>query len=180
MARVKMEVDAVGEKYKALEGELKRTEIKSPVDGQVVGLQFQTGGGVVQPGQKILDVVPLNEGLLVEVKVPPNLIDRVSIGQAADIRFDSFANSPKLVVEGKVDSISKDLINEPNLSAAAPNSSYYLARVSVTTKGSQTLGNRPLQSGMPVQVIIKTGERTMLTYFMHPFMKRFAESLKEN
>jgi protease secretion system membrane fusion protein len=180
MARVKMEVDAVGEKYKALEGELKRTEIKSPVDGQVVGLQFQTGGGVVQPGQKILDVVPLNEGLLVEVKVPPNLIDRVSIDQAADIRFDSFANSPKLVVEGKVDSISKDLIYEPNVSTADPNSSYYLARVSVTPKGLQTLGNRPLQSGMPVQVIIKTGERTMLTYFLHPFMKRFAESLKEN
>jgi protease secretion system membrane fusion protein len=179
MSQVRMEVDVNAEKLKALSDDLDRTKVLSPVDGQVVGLQFQTIGSVIQPGQKILEVVPLDEILLLEVKVAPHLIDSVRTGQSADIRFDSFANSPQLAVEGKVDSISKDLLTEPNMNPAQPGASYYLARISVTPKGISTLGGRVLQSGMPAQVIVKTGERSLLTYLMHPFMKRLAASLKE-
>jgi protease secretion system membrane fusion protein len=179
MSQVRMEVDVNADKLKSLTDDLNRTEIRSPVDGQVVGLQFQTLGSVIQPGQKILEVVPLDEGLLLEVKVAPHLIDRVHAGQAADIRFSSFANSPQLAVEGQVQSISKDLLTEPNMSPSQPGASHYLARVTVTPKGLKTLGGRTLQSGMPTQVIIKTGERTLLTYLLHPFTKRLAASLKE-
>jgi protease secretion system membrane fusion protein len=179
MSQVRTEVDANADKLQALSDDLKRMEIQSPVDGQVVGLQFQTLGSVIQPGQKILEVVPYNEKLLLEVKIAPHLIDSVHAGQVADIRFASFANSPQLAVEGKVESISKDLLSEPNMNPAQPGASYYLARVSVTKQGLKTLNGRVLQSGMPAQVIVKTGERSLLTYLLHPFMQRMAESLKE-
>lgn len=179
MSQVRMEVDVNADKLKSLSDDLDRMEIRSPVDGQVVGLQFQTIGSVIQSGQKILDVVPLDEGLLLEVKVAPHLIDRLHAGQDADIRFASFANSPQLAVEGQVQSISKDLLTEPNMNPSQPGAIYYLARVTVTPKGLKTLDGRILQSGMPAQVIIKTGERTLLTYLLHPFMKRMSASLKE-
>jgi protease secretion system membrane fusion protein len=179
MAQVRMEVDSNAEKFKAYGDEFDRTEVRSPVDGQVVGLQFQTVGSVVQPGQKILDVVPLNEGLVLEVKVAPHLIDRIRAGQAADVRFSSFANAPQLAVEGTVESISKDLLTEAGLNPSQPGATYYLARVVLTPEGVKTLGGRSMQPGMPVQVVIKTGERSLLTYLLHPFTKRIAASLKE-
>ncbi len=100
-------------------------------------------------------------------------------GQPADVRFSSFANSPQLVVEGKVDSISKDLITDPPGQNSQNQASYYLARVSLTPQGVRKLGKRTLQPGMPVQVVIKTGERSLLTYLLHPLMKRMAASMKE-
>ena len=177
IAAVKLEVDMHVDKLKALQDELSRSEIKSPVEGQVVGLQFQTIGAVIQPGQKIMDVVPEHEGLMLEAKIQPQMIDRIHPGQIADIRFFNFAKSPQLIIEGKIDSLSKDLIVDAN--ANPPQSGYYLARISLTDKGEKDLGGRTLQSGMPAQVIIKTGERSLLTYLLHPFMKRLAASLKE-
>ncbi|CAN4268048.1 AcrA Membrane-fusion protein [Methylophilaceae bacterium] len=177
IASVKLEVDMHVDKLKALQDELSRSEIKSPVEGQVVGLQFQTVGAIIQPGQNIMDVVPENDGLMLEAKIQPQMIDRMQIGQMADIQFFNFAKSPQLIIEGKIDSLSKDLIMDPNTNT--PQSGHYLARISLTDKGIKTLGGRTLQSGMPAQVIIKTGERSLLTYLLHPFMKRLAASLKE-
>ncbi len=179
MAQVGLEVDADAQKLKALTEELGRMQVRSPVSGQVMGLQFQTVGSVVQPGQKILDVVPLNEGLLLEAKIAPHLIDRVHAGQVADVRFSSFASSPLLAVEGRVESISNDLLTEPNMNPGQPGASYYLARVVITPEGLVKLGHHVLQPGMPVQIVIKTGERSLLTYLLHPFMKRITASLKE-
>jgi protease secretion system membrane fusion protein len=178
MAEVKLEVDANADKLKAATEELGRMEVRSPVSGQVVGLQFQTIGSVIQSGQRIMDVVPVNEVLMLEVKIPPNLIDRIHTQQKADIRFSSFSNSPLLKVEGLVDSVSYDLLTDNN-TGSTENVSYYLARVSITPKGIKTLGQRIMQSGMPAQVIIKTGERSLLTYLLHPFMKRLSASMKE-
>ena len=118
--------------------------------------------------------MPQNEVLLLETKVAPHLIDSVHSGLLADVRFSSFAHSPQLVVPGVVDSISSDLITEPQT-----NISYYLARVSVTAEGMKKLGSHQLQAGMPVEVVIKTGERTVLTYLLHPLLKRMAASMKE-
>ena len=91
-----------------------------------------------------------------------------------DVRFSSFAHSPQLVVGGKVVSISADLLTEPQT-----NVSYYLARVQVTPEGLKHLGKRQLQPGMPAEVVIKTGERTMLTYLLGPLLKRMSGALKE-
>lgn len=174
LADVRRDVDGVAEKLRAASNDLKRVDIRSPASGQVVGLTTQTVGAVVQAGQKIMDIVPEREMLLLETRVPPNLIDRVRAGMPVDARFSSFAHSPQLVVSGRLESISGDLITPPN--DAPP---YFLARIAVTDEGVRQLGDRELQPGMPVEVIIKTGERTVLTYLLHPLLKRIAASLKE-
>ena len=174
LADVSREGIAEAEKFRAVENELARTEIRSPASGQVVGLAMQTVGGVVQPGQKLMDIVPEREPLLLEARVPPQFIDRVRAGLPVDIRFSAFAHSPQLVVQGQVSSVSGDLIQEnPNTPP------YYLARVGVTPEGLRKLGARQMQPGMPAEVVFRTGERSLLTYLLHPLTKRVAASMKE-
>lgn len=171
---VTQQVQADEHKFRALSDELARIEIKAPASGQVVGLAVQTVGGVVQAGQKLMDIVPENETLLIETRVAPNLIDKVRAGLPVDVRFNSFSNSPTLVVEGQVVSISGDLITDPQTGAQ-----YYLSRVTVTPDGYKKLGKHQLQPGMPVEVILKTGERSLLAYLLHPLTKRIAAAMKE-
>ena len=175
LADVTREVQSDAEKFVAVTADLDRMEIKAPASGQVVGLTVQTVGAVLQPGQKLLDVVPDSQTLLLEAHIPPHLIDKVQAGLSTDVRFNSFANAPQLVVEGKVLSVSGDLLSDP----AQPQFSYFLARVQVTPEGMKTLGKRQMQPGMPAEIVIKTGERSMLTYLLHPLVKRMASSLKE-
>jgi membrane fusion protein, protease secretion system len=129
---------------------------------------------VVQPGQKIMDIVPENEPLLLEARVAPHMIDRVHAKLPVDVRFSTFAHSPQLVVEGQVVSVSGDLLTDQQSQI-----SYYLARVQVTPEGLKTLGKRQLQPGMPVEVVFKTGERSLLTYLLHPLTKRMSAAMKE-
>lgn len=173
-ADVSREVLAEAEKYRALQNDLERIEIKAPASGQVVGLAVQTVGGVVGAGAKLMDIVPENEPLLLETRVEPHMIDRVRAGLPVDIRFSSFSHAPELVVDGKVVSVSADLLTDP-----ATNMGYYLARVAVTPEGVKSLGKRQMQPGMPVQVVFRTGERSLLTYMLHPLTKRMAASMKE-
>ena len=174
LSDVTREVQSDEGKFHALADDLGRIDIKSPAAGQVVGLAVQTVGAVIQAGQKLMDVVPENELLLIETRVAPNLIDRVHAGLPVDIRFNSFANSPQLVVDGKVVSVSGDLLSDPQT-----NVQYYLSRVSVTPEGYKKLGKRVMQPGMPVEVVLKTGERSLLAYLLHPLSKRMAASMKE-
>jgi membrane fusion protein, protease secretion system len=90
------------------------------------------------------------------------------------VRFNAFSHSPQLVVEGQVASVSSDLLSD-----AQTGVTYYLARVNVTAEGMKVLGSRQMQAGMPAELIIKTGERSLLTYLLHPLTKRLAASLKE-
>lgn len=174
LAEVSRDVQSDDERLKSVSDDFNRTVIRSPSDGQVVGLIFQTPGGVIPPGQKIADVVPQDGALLLEAQVPPHLIDRVKQGQQVDVRFSGFANSPMLVVTGIVQSVSADAIPNPQGTA-----SFYLARVSLTKEGLEKLGTRQMQPGMPVEVVFKGGERSLLTYLLHPLLKRVAASMKE-
>ena len=174
LSEVDREVQADAEKVRATSDDLARTEIKSPAAGQVNGLVFQSVGGVIGPGQKLMDIVPVSQTLLLEARVSPHLIDRVHADLPVDVRFSSFANSPQLVVEGKVASVSADLLVDQHTGAG-----YFLARVAVTPEGMKKLGKRQMQAGMPVEVIFITGERSMLTYLLHPLTKRMAASMKE-
>lgn len=176
LAEVTRDVLSDVEKFRAVSNDLERTEIKAPVSGQVVGLVTQTVGGVIQPGQKLMDIVPANEDLLLEAHVAPHLIDRVHAGLPVDVRFSSFAHSPQLVVEGKVVSVSADLLSEQVPGGTV---NYYLARVQVTPEGLKKLGKRQMQPGMPVEVVFKTGERSVLTYLLHPLTKRVAAAMTE-
>ena len=174
LTEVARDVESEESKFRALADDLERVEIKSPATGQVVGLAVQSQGAVVQGGQKLMDIVPGDEPLLIETRVAPHLVDRVRAGLPVDIRFSAFAHTPQLVVDGSVVSISADLLTD-----AQTNASYYLARVALTPEGKKKLGGRALQPGMPVEVVLKTGERSLMTYLMHPLTKRLAAAMKE-
>jgi len=174
LADITREVQSDADKFTALKADLDRTEIRAPAAGQVVGLAVQTVGAVVQAGQQLMGIVPPDEPLVLEARVAPHLIDKVRPGLHADVRFSAFAHSPQLVVQGELASVSGDLLTD-----AQSNQTYYLARIKVTPDGMKTLGARHLQPGMPAEVVIKTGERTMLTYLLGPLLKRVSGSLKE-
>ena len=178
LAEVKKEVQAGKERMTATNEELARTQIKSPVEGQVVGMSISATGGVVMAGQKLMDVVPKSEALLIDAKVLPHIIDKVHTGMDVSVRFNTFANTPQLVVPGKLMALSSDVISDPNAGMAGV-SSYYLGRVEITPEGLKILGSRVLQPGMPTEVLFKVGERTLLNYIMYPLTKRIAASLKE-
>lgn len=176
LADVRREVQANGERMAALSADLARTQIKAPVDGQVIGLMIGGKGGVVTPGQRLMDIVPQGESLLLDARVPPNVIDRVKTGEPVEVRFSAFANAPQLVVHGKVVSLSGDAVTEAVGNGAI---TYYLARVELTPEGRKALGQRILQPGMVAEVLIKTGERSLLTYLLHPLLKRVAAAMTE-
>jgi protease secretion system membrane fusion protein len=176
LADVRREVQSGQEKLQAVTDDLSRTQLRSPVDGQVVGMTVTSTGGVVTPGQRLMDIVPKSEALLVDAKIPPHVIDKVHAGAMVDVRFSSFANSPQLVLEGRLASVSSDVISEQTAMGVM---SYYLGRVEITPEGIKELGKRVMQPGMPAEVLIKTGERSLLTYLMHPLTKRLAASMKE-
>jgi protease secretion system membrane fusion protein len=178
LAEVKKEVQAGKERLTTTNEELARTQIKSPVEGQVVGLSISATGGVVMAGQKLMDVVPKSEALLVDAKVQPHIIDKVQTGMDVSVRFNTFANTPQLVVPGKLVALTSDVITDASAGMGGV-SSYYLGRVEITPEGLKILGNRALQPGMPTEVLFKVGERTLLQYIMYPLTKRIAASLKE-
>ncbi len=176
LADVRRDVQAGRDKLAAITGELNRVKIKAPVDGQVVGLAVASIGGVAGAGQKLMDIVPQEEGVVLEARIPTNVIDRVRPNDPVAVRFSAFARSPQLVVDAVITTISGDVVTEQT---PAGMSSYYLARVNLTADGVKKLGDRHLQPGMSAEVLIKTGERSLLTYLMHPLTKRIAAAMKE-
>lgn len=175
LADVTREVQGDAQRLVALQAELDRMDIRAPATGQVVGLVLQTVGAVVQPGQTLMDIVPAGQPLLIDAHVAPHLIDKVRVGLPADIRFSAFSQVQQPIVEGRVESVSGDLLTDPQ----DPQRVFYLARVSVTPAGRKALGERRLQPGMPADVVFRTGERTLLTYLLDPLTRRVAASMKE-
>ncbi len=176
LADVRREVQANQERMAAAANELGRTQIKAPVAGQIVALAVAGPGGVVTPGQRLMDVLPRGEALLLDARISPQVIDRVKAGDLVEVRFSAFANSPQLVVHGKLASLSGDALTEQTGNGLM---TYYLARIELTPEGMKALGDRQVQPGMQAEVLIKTGERSLLTYLLHPLLKRVAASMTE-
>lgn len=176
LADLQREVDANHERLRAITQELERTQIRAPVAGQVLGLAVNGPGAVVTPGQKLLDIVPQGEPLLLDARIPTNVIDRIKVGDSTEVRFTSFADAPHLVVVGKLVSLSADAVIEH---LPAGSATYYLGRVQLTEEGRKALGSRALQPGMVAEILIKTGERSLLTYLLHPLTKRIATAMTE-
>ena len=175
LAEVQTRVFDLQERISALEDRISRVVIRAPEDGMILGMKIHTVGGVVGPGTPLLDIVPSVSDLIVEAQVSPIDIDRVSVGKKADIRFSAFKNATTPEIEGKVVRLSADrLMNEQT---GMP---YYLARVALTEEGAQALGALKLQPGMPAEVLINTGNRTMLQYLMQPATDAFARSMIED
>lgn len=174
LAEVQTRMYDLQEKTSSLEDRLSRIVIRAPDAGMVIGMTVHTIGGVVSPATPLLDIVPSVSELVIEAQVAPVDIDRVAIGKRADIRFGAFNSSTTPVIEGEVSSVSADrLVNEKAGTA------YYLARVRVTEEGARTLGERKLLPGMPADVLIITGQRTLLQYLMQPARDAMAQSMIE-
>lgn len=162
-------------KVEALQFDLSLAEIKAPVDGTVVGLKVNTVGGVIQSGQVLMEIVPREGRLIVEAQVPPQSIDKVHVGLEADMRFSAFNLNTTPVIPGRVSLVGADKIP----GASPQQGDYYLAQVETTAEGLGLLGDRVVQPGMPVEVIVKTGERSFFSYLVKPLSDRFARSFKD-
>ncbi|WP_217125957.1 HlyD family type I secretion periplasmic adaptor subunit [Hydrogenophilus thiooxidans] len=181
LAEVTKQLAVVEERVRALKEELERTVIRAPVAGYVNALAVHTVGGVVRPGEPLLEIIPKDEKLVFEVQVPPHHIERVHPGLLAEVQLANFHDLAGKVLEGRVISVSADLVTDRTLALGSqPLPPHYLARVELTENGWQTLGpNRHLQPGMPVTVLIKTGERTFLQYLIKPIWERLHSAVKE-
>jgi epimerase transport system membrane fusion protein len=174
LAEVQTRMYDLQEKTSSLEDRLSRIVIRAPEAGMVIGMKVHTIGGVVSPATPLLDIVPSVSELVIEAQVAPVDIDRIAIGKRADIRFGAFKSSTTPVIEGEVSSVSADRLTNEKTGTA-----YYLARVRVTEKGVRTLGERKLLPGMPADVLIITGQRTLLQYLLQPARDAMSQSLIE-
>jgi protease secretion system membrane fusion protein len=136
LSEVSKEVESDAARLVSVEADLDRGhKVRATATGQAVGVTVQTVGAVVQAGQKLLDIVPKGEPLLIEAHVATHLIDKVKTGLKADVRFATFSHEPQLVIEGQVASVSKDfLVDQAN---SPP---YYLARIVLTEEGKKNTG----------------------------------------
>ncbi|MFJ5300063.1 HlyD family type I secretion periplasmic adaptor subunit [Pseudomonas sp. NPDC088368] len=174
LAEVQTKAYDLQEKTAALADRLTRVIIRAPDDGMVIGMTVHTIGGVVRQATPLLDIVPSVSDLVVEAQIPPQDINRVGIDKLADIRFSAFNSATTPVIEGIVTAVSADRLT--NEKTGQP---YYLARVKVTEAGAHKLGDRKLLVGMPADVLVKTGERTMLQYLLQPARNAISQSLIE-
>ncbi|WP_178861461.1 HlyD family type I secretion periplasmic adaptor subunit [Thiomicrorhabdus cannonii] len=161
----------------ALADRLQRIEIVAPVDGRVNGLTVFTVGEVVQPGKTLMEVVPASKDYAVRARVSTTDIDRVYAGLIADVRFSAFSSQTTHVIEGKVINVSADKFIDQKSGME-----YFEAKVIVTPDGVKQMEKDGLflLPGMPAEVMIKTGERTLLDYFLKPFKDMFARSFNED
>lgn len=175
LGEVQAELYDVSQRLTATQDKVARTDIKAPTGGRVLGLSVHTIGGVVAAGHPILDIVPQQEELIIDAQVSPIDIDRVHKGLEADVRFSAFKQALVPQVPGKVINLSADRITDERTG-----NSYYLAQVELQPDAYQTLRGIELVPGMPAEVFINTGERTVFEYLMQPISNAFARAFIED
>lgn len=165
----------LSEKKVTAEDQLKRVELKAPQAGVVHQLTVHTVGGVVQAGETIMQIVPQEEELVVEVKLSPSDIDMVHVGQVAYVRFTALNQRTTPEIEGVVERISADLSRDQT----QPTQAFYTLRIALTKAGVARLNGVVLVPGMPAEVHLTTGYRTMLSYLIKPMTDQLARAFRE-
>lgn len=168
--------DAQARKYDLLqklataEDTASRTEIRSPADGAVVGLKVHTVGGIISPGEVLMNIVPANDELVIQANVDPKDIDQVKVGLPASVWLSTGNHRNEQPFEGRISTVSADRIPDPKTGGG-----YYLARVVIDKAGLRGRDITP-QAGMGADVMIKTGARSPLEYVFGPLARlvRFA------
>lgn len=177
LSQVQADLNRWSNELHSREEELSRSTLRAPTKGYVVGLAVHTDGGVVRPGEVLMEIVPEDDKLVIDAQLPPHLIDKVHTGLEAEIRFSALGTRGQVpTLSGKLDSVSADRLTDPRGNA------FYSARVLVNKESLDALSkqNLKIQPGMPAEVVIKTGERTMLDYLMRPLLNHIAPALKEH
>lgn len=162
------------ERESATRRTLELTELRAPVDGTVTDLRVHTAGGVVAPGEVLMEIVPDADKLVIEAKVQPTDIDRVRTGQATGIKLHAFNQRATPELNGQVSYVSADTVTD-----ARTELSYFLVRVEVSASEQQRLGEARVVPGMQADLFIRTGERTFLGYLIEPLKDSFNKAWRE-
>jgi HlyD family secretion protein len=160
---VRQKIAELHEKIAVAADVLSRLKITAPIAGTVQNLQDFTIGQVIQPGEKLLDIVPAHDPLVVQAHFAPTDIDGVYEGQRAEIRFPAFHDRTIPVIEGVLQNVSRDRLVD-----SATKEPYFLGLVSVARTDIPPALEQRLRAGMPAQVIVSAGRRTLLDYLVSP------------
>ena len=152
-----------------------RRDLVAPQDGAVVNLRYFTAGGVIAPGAEVMDIVPAEDKLVVEARVRPLDIDVVRAGLPAMVRLVAFKQRSTPTLDGRVIRVSADALNDPRTGEI-----YFLASVEVPPEELARVPNVELYPGMPADVAIVTGERTLFAYLAQPFTDSLAHTFRED
>jgi HlyD family type I secretion membrane fusion protein len=175
---VRAKMSDAREKIVIAEDILTRVDVRAPRSGTVLGLKVHGIGAVVKPGDTLAEIVPLGEGLMVTARVSPADIESVEIGQTAEVRFPNFSSRQSSVILGKVVSLSPDAMVDQtgNQQQQQP---YFQAKVVIDYNAVPENIAKKIQPGMQADVLISTGERTMMTYLIGPLRNSFAKTFRE-
>jgi HlyD family secretion protein len=166
------------ERIRAAQDILSRIEIKAPARGVVVKLRYHTAGGVIEPGKPILEIVPQPDDLIIEVRVRPQDIDHVELGQQAEVRLVALEQRTTPMAHGHVIYVSADAL--PDDAKPGQTADGYVARVALDHEKSFNNRNFKPKPGMPAEVYIKTGGRTFFEYIMKPVMDSMSRAFRES
>lgn len=174
LGEARAQISEFVERKTAAEDELARTDIRAPLAGVIHKLSLHTVGGVVRPGETIMEIVPQEQNLVLEVKLSPRDINDVHIGQATTLRFSGVNQRTTPEIDGTVSLVSADVTEDQRTGQY-----YYSARIGVTKDEMARLeGLRPMP-GMPVEAFIKTRERTALSYMVQPLSDQIVRAFRE-
>ena len=163
----------IKQQFAAADDKVQRGTIRAPVEGTVLNLIPNTIGAVIGSGDTVLEIVPIIDNLIVDARVSPMDIDRVSIGQAAEVRFSVFKDA--YMVSGVLTKLSPDRLIDQETDMP-----YYSAEIKLLEEDLFLLDGMSLVPGMPAEVLIKTGQRTMLGYVTSSMNRTLARSLIED
>ena len=176
---VELSLSEVLPKQRAARDQLERTEVRAPVSGTVVGLSVFTDGGVIAPGQRLMDIVPDNRLLVVEARFSPRDIDDLHIGQKTQVRFSGLIERSLPALHGTLQRISADSLADEKTGEA-----FFTAEVAVAPDQvslvRQRLGEEfELKPGMPVEILVPLRKRSALAYFVEPLTDSLWRSFRE-
>ena len=174
LADTRVRTEDLRNRLASAEFELANSQLRAPVAGIVVGLDVFTEGGVIKPGQALMEIVPQSEPLLVEARVPVELADKVHAGLPVELMFSAFSQSTTPRVAGEVTLVSAD--RQVDERTDEP---YYTLRAQVSDAGMAQLAGLQIRPGMPVEAFVRTGERSMLNYLFKPLLDRTHMALVE-
>jgi HlyD family type I secretion membrane fusion protein len=170
---IEAKIAELSEREVAARDRLSRMDVRAPVDGLVYDLQVHTIGGIIAPGASVMSIVPEDDDLTVEIRIPPADIDRIAPGQASRLRFTVFNQRTTPELDGQVGVVAAATTID-----RATGQPYYLATVDIT-QALDKLGDRKLMPGMPVEVYVQTDERTAISYLTKPFTDQMLRAFRE-
>lgn len=171
LAETMAKLNSLSETGNALADRVSKAEVRSPVRGTVKRLMVNTVGGVVQPGDTLMEVVPLDDALLLETKIKPRDIAFLRPHQAATVKFTAYDFATYGGLEGELEQIGADSVIDDEGNA------YYVVRV--RTHKTSLGDDLPIIPGMVAEVDIVTGEKTVLSYLLKPMLRAKANALRE-